>query len=99
MSALFAWSICVSTAGSSWVPHPYGLPQGSGLDSCLYIIYTSEIGPLLTVSSVLVHLYADDIQAYLHCLASSATAAVLMMSKILDVLEPWMLTNRLMLNL
>src|SRR6218665_2680990 len=79
-------------------PCPYGLPQGSVLGPFLYIIYTSEIGPLLTATSVLGHLYADDIQAYLHCPASHATSAVLAISKTLDVLETWMSTNRLRLN-
>src|SRR6218665_724226 len=62
---------------SAWVPAPYGLPQGSVLGPLLYIIYTSKIGPLLSATSVLGHLYADDIQAYLHCPASNATSAVL----------------------
>src|SRR6218665_1188321 len=74
---------------------PYGLPQGSVLGPLLYIIYTSEIDPLLTATSVLGHLYADDIQAYLHCPASNATSAVLAISKTLDVLETWMSSNRL----
>src|SRR6218665_3554653 len=72
-------------------PVPYGLHQVSG--PLLYIIYTSEIGPLLTATSVLGHLYA-----YLHCPASNATSAVLAISKTLDVLETWMSTNRLRLN-
>ena len=33
----------------------------------LYIIYTSEIDSLLFATSVLGHLYADDIHAYLPC--------------------------------
>src|SRR6218665_3769127 len=93
-------SLCVvqGPSRSAWVPAPYGLPQGSVLGPLLYIIYTSEIGPLLSATSVLGHLYADDIQAYLHCPASNATSAVLAISKTLDVLETWMSTNRLRLN-
>ena len=40
----------------------------------------------------------NDIQAYLYCPASNATAAVLAINKTLDVLETWMSTNRLRLN-
>src|SRR5688572_27536965 len=73
---------------------PYGLPQRSVLGPLLYIIYTSEIGSLLTASAVLGHLYADDVQAYLHCLATNTTSAVRTMSQALgfpgslDVNEP-----------
>src|SRR6218665_501341 len=79
-------------------PCPLWSSSGFGLGPLLYIIYTSEIAPLLTATSVLGHLYADDIQAYIHCPASNATSAVLAISKTLDVLETWMSTNRLMLN-
>ena len=44
------------------------------------IIYTSVIGLLPTATSMLGHLYAGDIQAYLNFFASSSTAAVLVMS-------------------
>src|SRR6218665_2279400 len=74
-------------------PCPLWSSSGFGLGPLLYIIYTSEIGPLLTATSVLGHLYADDIQAYVHCPASNATSAVLAISKTLDVLETWMSTN------
>src|SRR6218665_2753967 len=68
-------SLCVvhAPSRSAWVPAPYGLPQGSVLGPLLYNIYASEIGPLLSATSVLGHLYANDIQAYLHCPASNAT--------------------------
>src|SRR6218665_3456012 len=55
---------------------PHSLPQGLVLGPLLYIIYTSELGSLLIVHDVLGQLYADDILAYLHCLASNAMAAV-----------------------
>src|SRR5688572_5052725 len=48
--------------------------------------------------AVLGQLYADDIQAYLHCLSSNATSAVRAMSRTLDALGMWMSSNRLCLN-
>ena len=48
-------------------PAAFGLPQGSVLASLLYLLYTSDIGALLASYGVLHQLYADEIQAYLHC--------------------------------
>ena len=87
-SAPFVWSMGPLDPHGSLPP----MAQGSVLGPLLYIIYTSEIGPLLTATSVLGQLYADDIQAYLHCPVSNATAAVWAISKTLDVLETWMST-------
>ena len=58
----------------------------------LYIIYTSDLGPLLTDCALLGQLYADDVQAYLHCLASDA------MTLATGALVAWMSSNRLRLN-
>src|SRR6218665_3118040 len=62
---LLGLSLCVvhGSSRSQWVPAPHGLPQGSVLAPLLYIIYTSELGPLLTDCALLSQLYADDVQA------------------------------------
>ena len=43
-------------------------------------------------------LYADDVQAYLHCLASDAMAAIQAMTLATGALVVWMSLNRLRLN-
>src|SRR6218665_2429156 len=77
---------------------PHSPFQGSVLGPLLYIIYSSEIGPLFTATSVLGKQDADDIQVYLCSPASNATAATLAMSKTSGVLKTWMSTNHLRLN-
>src|SRR6218665_797579 len=64
----------------------------------LDIIYTSELGPLLTDCAVLSQLYADDVQAYLHCLASDAMAAIQAMTLAAGALVARMSSNRLRLH-
>ena len=40
--------------------------QGSVLGLLLYLLYAADIGPLLTQLGLLHHLFADDVQAYVH---------------------------------
>src|SRR6218665_1594054 len=51
---------------SSWVPVQFGVPQGSVLGPLLYILLTADISHLFAKYSASVHLYADDVQAYVH---------------------------------
>ena len=99
-SFLYDRSLCVvhGSTRSAWVPAQHGLPQGSVLGPILYIIYTSDLASLLTTHAVLGQLYADDVQAYKHCLSSSAISVVRDMSETLTALETWMSSNRLRLN-
>src|SRR6218665_626500 len=73
-SFLAGRSSCVvlGTSGSPWALAPFGLPQGSVLAPLLYLLYTSDIGTPLSSYGVLIQLYADDTQAYLHCPSTSA---------------------------
>src|SRR6218665_11586 len=48
--------------------------------------------------SALTQLYADDVQAYLHCSASDAIATTQVTTFIMGALEAWMSSNRLRLN-
>src|SRR5688572_31616197 len=79
-------------------PHPYGLRQGSVLGPLLFIIYTSDLASLLASHAMLAQLYADDVQAYQHCLASDAVVTVRAMSLAMESLGAWMSSNRLRLN-
>jgi len=99
-SFLHERSLCVvhGSTRSIWVPAQCGLPQGSVLGPILYIIYTSGVAQLLKAHAVLGQLYADDVQAYTHCLPSNAISAVRVMSGTMDALEAWMSSNRLRLN-
>src|SRR6218665_3429732 len=76
----------------------YGLPQSSILGPLLYIIYTSGLSTLLAETGAQGHLYADDIQAYIHCRPANASLVVGKMGDVLGKLETWMSSNRLRLN-
>src|SRR6218665_300320 len=58
---------CVTfgSSRSAWVHGPFGVPQGLVFEPLVYIIYTAEIGSLLSSHGLLHQLYADDVQATL----------------------------------
>src|SRR6218665_884083 len=96
-------------APSAWSMGPLG-PNGS---PPLIAFLSARSWPLFSISStrrnlvlslltvlcwVSCSLYADDVQAYLHCLASDAMAAVQAMTLAAGALVAWMSSNRLRLN-
>src|SRR6218665_3056912 len=63
-----------------------------------HLLYTADNGPLLTQLGLLYHLFADDVQAYVHTDPLAAETVLTQMSQAIDVLTSWMAANRLLLN-
>src|SRR6218665_640467 len=57
-----------------------------------------DIASHLAFQAMLGQLYADDVQAYQHCLASEALVTLNAMSRTMEALGSWMSSNRLRLN-
>src|SRR6218665_3378389 len=62
----------------------------------LYLLYTADIGPLLTRLGLLHHLFADDVQVYVYTDPLAAETVITQMSQAIDVLTSWMAANRLL---
>src|SRR6218665_634922 len=71
---------------SSWVPSSTSFT----LPTLLLFLPLTQRYPM--------QLYADDVQAYLHCSASDAIATTQVLTFIMGALEAWMSSNRLRLN-
>jgi hypothetical protein len=99
-SYLGARSARVSWNGtmSHFIDLEHGVPQGSVLGPLLFLIYTIGIDDIFRRYDFQAPMYADDIQAYTHCLPAEQSSAVLRFQKCSSDLLDHMSSRRLRLN-
>jgi hypothetical protein len=81
---------------SSWIKTSSGVPQGSILGPLLFSIYINDISSVF--SKCKHHLFADDLQVYVHFKVSSMHDAVEAVNKDLRALTEWTDKHHLKLN-
>ena len=73
-----------------------GVPQGSILGPLLFIIYTADI--VRQIKHCSYHLYADDVQIYIHVDPQNISRGLVDLNQDLDNIAKWSTRNALMLN-
>jgi len=83
---------------TQWVPIKLGVPQGSVLGPLLFILYTADIPTLFSNHRATGHLFADDVQAFVHGPPSDQLLLTGYIETLSQDLHRWMSSNRLSLN-
>lgn len=81
---------------SEWVEVKNGVPQGSVLGPLLFLLYTFDVFTVFHQSKY--HMFADDLQAYIHFPATELTSTLRKMNDEIGRLTHWACNHNLILN-
>jgi len=90
--------VVLGDSRTQWAGVKFGVPQGSVLGPILYILFTGDIPLFFAKHKANGHLYADDVQAFVHGPSSDQLSLVCSIDFLVSDLHHWMSTNRLCLN-
>ena len=76
----------------------FGVPQGSILGPLLFIFYTTNIARIAALHGILIHLYADDTQLYIHLATRDIHQAKDKLVSCIREIQNWCASMRLRLN-
>ena len=75
-----------------------GVPQGSLLDTILFLLYTADVPNIVQQHELSSHTYANDTQLYAHCKAQSCQETAVKVTECIKDIDRWMSSNLLKLN-
>ncbi|RLU25058.1 hypothetical protein DMN91_003150 [Ooceraea biroi] len=81
---------------SSFINVDIGVPQGSVLGPLLFLLFVSDLGPVLR--HVKCNFYADDLMIYMDCDPSHLAEAIRDLNEDIDNIWRWAVANGLRLN-